>query len=163
MFAYCISLKTIKGLESSEYTDDLFWKVVNNFVYCSAGLTSTDTFTSDQIREIGYAAFPFEYTVLSLKSLSENKQNNKATSFEDAEDYIIPFSNIRELTEDDILGLSLQEINYAKNEIYARAGRKFNSQELQNYFSTKSWYNGIYEPTEFRCCISGKVPPLRRC
>ena len=64
-------------------------------------------------------------------------------------DYIIPYSNQRLLGESDVAGLSLREINYAKNEIYARHGRKFDSQELQNYFNSKSWYHGTIEPENF--------------
>lgn len=65
-------------------------------------------------------------------------------------EYIIPDSNSRYLTESDIQNLSIREINYAKNEIYARHGRKFKSQELQNYFNSKSWYRGIIEPSDFQ-------------
>ena len=65
-------------------------------------------------------------------------------------EYIIPDSNSRYLTESDIQNLSIREINYAKNEIYARHGRKFKSQELQTYFNSKSWYRGIIEPSDFR-------------
>ena len=64
-------------------------------------------------------------------------------------DYIIPDSNTRLLTDADIQGMSAREINYAKNEIYARHGRKFDSAELQEYFGSKSWYNGEYSPEEF--------------
>ncbi len=63
--------------------------------------------------------------------------------------YIIPNSDVEYLTDSDVSGLNLQEINYAKNEIYARHGRKFESQELDDYFSSKSWYEGIYEPGDF--------------
>lgn len=63
--------------------------------------------------------------------------------------YIIPESNIRYLTDEDINGLNIQQINYAKNEIYARHGRKFQSNELQTYFNSKSWYNGTIEATAF--------------
>ena len=38
-------------------------------------------------------------------------------------DYILPESDSKYLTEADIAGLTLKEINYAKNEIYARHGR----------------------------------------
>lgn len=63
--------------------------------------------------------------------------------------YIFPESNIRYLTEEDVEGLSIQEINYGRNEIFARLGKKFESEELQNYFDSKEWYNGIYEPEDF--------------
>lgn len=65
-------------------------------------------------------------------------------------DYILPDSNSRYLTESDIQYLSIREINYAKNEIYARHGRRFQSQELQNYFNSKSWYRGTIEPSDFQ-------------
>ena len=73
------------------------------------------------------------------------------------EQYILPESNTRYLTEKDIEGLSLREINYAKNEIYARHGRKFKSQELQTYFNSKSWYEGKYDPTDFDKNYSSSV------
>ena len=64
-------------------------------------------------------------------------------------DYILPDSDTVRLTKADIQSLSLQELNYAKNEIYARHGRKFLSQELSNYFNSKSWYNGTIDPADF--------------
>lgn len=64
-------------------------------------------------------------------------------------DYVLPQSSSRLLGKSDISGLSLQEINYAKNEIYARHGRLFKSDELQTYFNSKSWYNGTISPDSF--------------
>ena len=49
----------------------------------------------------------------------------------------------------DIQGLSKQQLRYARNEIYARHGRKFQSQDLRNYFNSKSWYQGVIEPSNF--------------
>ena len=68
---------------------------------------------------------------------------------EDNGDYIIPNSDVQYLTESDIEDLDIREINYAKNEIYARHGRKFQSPELQKYFDSKSWYHGTIEPENF--------------
>ena len=56
------------------------------------------------------------------------------------EDYIIPESNRRKLTEDDLEDLTPKELSYARNEIYARHGRRFQSNELQEYFDSKEWY-----------------------
>lgn len=66
-----------------------------------------------------------------------------------AGEYVIPDSNSRVLTDADVAGLTIQQINYAKNEIYARHGRKFKSNELQTYFNSKSWYNGTIEASAF--------------
>lgn len=65
--------------------------------------------------------------------------------------YIIPDSDTVRITHADLQAylLSLKETNYAKNEIYARHGRKFKSKELQDYFNSKSWYKGTIEPEDF--------------
>ena len=55
-------------------------------------------------------------------------------------DYIIPNSNSVALTDADLAGLSAKELTYARNEIYARYGRVFQSSELSQYFHSKSWY-----------------------
>lgn len=81
-------------------------------------------------------------------SLAETKKDN---------DYVIENSDKEYLTNSDISGLSLKELNYAKNEIYARHGRMFESPELQNYFDSKSWYEGKYSPDEFDGSYSSKV------
>ena len=60
-------------------------------------------------------------------------------------DYVIGDSNSRRLTENDANRLTLRGINYAKNEIYARHGRKFKSRELQNFFNSRDWYDGYLD------------------
>ena len=64
-------------------------------------------------------------------------------------DYILPQSADTVLTTADVEGLSLQAVCYAKNEIYARRGRLFKSQELMDYFNSKSWYSGTISPENF--------------
>lgn len=69
-------------------------------------------------------------------------------------DYLLPQSATRYLTEADIAGFTLQELSYARNEIAARHGRKFNSVELREYFGTKSWYSGTIEPDDYTAQVS---------
>ncbi len=63
---------------------------------------------------------------------------NRRQVFDD--DFIIYDSNSRYLTYADLQGLSKYELLIARNEIYARRGRCFVNQDLQNYFNSKSWY-----------------------
>jgi len=63
--------------------------------------------------------------------------------------YIFADSNSRYLTAAEVSALTLQELCYAKNEIYARRGRRFVSNELQNYFNLKNWYWGSIPPEQF--------------
>lgn len=65
------------------------------------------------------------------------------------EPYILPNSSTMYLPNSDVLEMPLQVLCYGKNEIYARHGRKFSSQELQNYFNNQSWYYGTIEPGDF--------------
>ena len=70
-------------------------------------------------------------------------------------DYILPESSERYLSYEEIQGMTAQELCYARNEIFARYGRKFLSSELTDYFNTKIWYRGIYAPEEFpNGCLS---------
>lgn len=64
-------------------------------------------------------------------------------------DYIIPSSNTKILEDSDIQGMSAKMLNYARNEIFARHGRKFASKELRDYFESKSWYKEEYSAEEF--------------
>lgn len=63
--------------------------------------------------------------------------------------YIFPDSAQRYMSEEELYDLPLQIINYGKNEIYARHGRRFRSQELQAYFDGQSWYSGSISPDDF--------------
>ena len=66
-------------------------------------------------------------------------------------DYVIPDSDCTSYTADDIkaMNLSVDELWYARNEIYARHGRKFQNETLQAYFNSKPWYTPEYSPDEF--------------
>ncbi len=55
-------------------------------------------------------------------------------------DYVLEQSGTRLLTENDIKGMSKHDLALARNEIYARHGRKFQTAEYRNFFNSKSWY-----------------------
>lgn len=58
-----------------------------------------------------------------------------------AGDYILENSGTKLLTNDDIKGMSKHDLALARNEIYARHGRKFQTEEYSKYFSGKAWYS----------------------
>jgi hypothetical protein len=64
--------------------------------------------------------------------------------------FIIPDSNIRYLTESDLLPLTKEELRLARNEIYARYGRMFNAEDLQRYFDSQIWYTPCIQPDDFQ-------------
>lgn len=62
--------------------------------------------------------------------------------------FIFPDSSERRLTEADLAGLTTAELRIARNEIFARNGRYFRSQDLTDYFSNFDWYQPrTWEPT----------------
>lgn len=76
-------------------------------------------------------------------------QTDTSAVLADDEDYILPECSIRFYSREELEALSGQQLYYARNEIYARLGRKFKSEELNQYFSRKSWYAPRFEPSEF--------------
>lgn len=54
--------------------------------------------------------------------------------------YILPYSDTVYLTDADVMYLSDVDLRLARNEIYARHGRMFTSEDLQVYFGSQSWY-----------------------
>ena len=63
--------------------------------------------------------------------------------------YILPESNTRIYDISEIQALTEEELELARNEIFARHGRKFKREDLQEYFEGKSWYEGTIEPDDF--------------
>ncbi|MGN1183498.1 MAG: YARHG domain-containing protein [Faecalibacillus sp.] len=56
-------------------------------------------------------------------------------------DYVFPNSSTVLLTENDLTGKSEWELRIGINEIYARHHCTFKTQEIVEYFSSKSWYS----------------------
>ncbi|MCI9261704.1 YARHG domain-containing protein [uncultured Adlercreutzia sp.] len=66
-----------------------------------------------------------------------------------ADDYVLPESDTRKYSKAELEELSDRELFLARNEVFARHGRQFNSEELQEYFGSKDWYDGTIAPEEF--------------
>lgn len=63
--------------------------------------------------------------------------------------YIISDSDSRYLTRSDLEGLDANQLRLARNEIYARHGRRFDDSSLQAYFDSQEWYYGSVAPADF--------------
>lgn len=85
-------------------------------------------------------------TTVSTTSTTESKTEPVTAS---ADEYILPYSDTKKLTDSDLSELSEEQLVLARNEIYARHGRKFNTDYIQEYFNSKSWYKGTVNPDDF--------------
>lgn len=63
--------------------------------------------------------------------------------------YILADSASHLYTTSELSDLSNWELYIARNEIYARHGRMFQKEDLQNYFNAQSWYTPLYSPSDF--------------
>lgn len=68
---------------------------------------------------------------------------------EEESSYILPDSDSVYLSRSDLEGLTKEECRLARNELYARHGRRFDDEGLQDYFNAKDWYTGTIAPTDF--------------
>ena len=51
---------------------------------------------------------------------------------------------------------------YARNEIYARHGRLFQDQQMQDYFNSCSWYSGQIAPEDFQESVLSDIERYNR-
>ncbi len=56
------------------------------------------------------------------------------------EEFILPHAAVRYYSEKELGMLDGHRLYLARNELYARHGYVFRSQELKEYFADKSWY-----------------------
>lgn len=63
--------------------------------------------------------------------------------------YLLPQSATMRITETDLEGFTKEQCRLARNEIYARHGRKFSNKQLQAYFADQAWYHPTIEGRDF--------------
>lgn len=73
------------------------------------------------------------------------------------DEFILPLSGTVEIKEEYLLNLSSDDLRIARNEIYARHGRKFEDALLQNYFDSCSWYEGTVSSGEFDEAVLSQI------
>lgn len=120
----------------------------------SVTLTYSDTVASDYV----ISQSPTSGNTISKNDrviiyLSKGPENQIATyypeNYANSDEYVLVGSDMRYIDKSEVYCLSKDNMEIALNEIYARHGRKFASQELSNYFNSKSWYRGTVEPSDF--------------
>ncbi|MDD3796670.1 MAG: YARHG domain-containing protein, partial [Lachnospiraceae bacterium] len=65
------------------------------------------------------------------------------------DDLVLWHVNSRYIGEEELYNFDLAKLRLIRNELFALHGRIFNSEDLQSYFSQKSWYVPTYEPEVF--------------
>ena len=91
----------------------------------------------------------WESRVLTEEAQLRLELSRLSAASESDSEYLLPDSDSRYLTEDDLAGFTAEQCRLARNEIYARHGRRFSDPALQRYFDSLSWYDGTIEPDAF--------------
>ena len=91
----------------------------------------------------------WEYRVLTEEAQLRLELSRLSAASESDSEYLLADSDSRYLTEDDLAGFTAEQCRLARNEIYARHGRRFKDPALQRYFDSLSWYDGTIEADAF--------------
>ena len=87
--------------------------------------------------------------VMTVQAQEIEKNQKQQSDYQKLDYKVFEDSSERLLEWSDIYMLSNEDIRIAKNEIYARHGRRFASTDLQSYFDQMAWYNGTVQPQNF--------------
>ena len=55
--------------------------------------------------------------------------------------FVFPDSDVRQVTDSDLDMLTEEQIRIARNELFARRGRVFESKDMKSYFESQDWYS----------------------
>lgn len=133
------------------------WYFCENKLICNGrrgGYYTVDIAGDSYTRNFHQEGSSSDWVPLSLRKnrgaaggqVQPSPENNAA-----AGEYILPTSNSEYLTEETLIskGLTKEQLGLARNEIFARHGRMFDTAEIQQYFDSRSWYVPKYAPAEF--------------
>lgn len=85
----------------------------------------------------------------TIANIATDSNETQAESEGSPEEYILYASNKRVLQENEYKQLNAADLRLAINEIYARHGRQYDTTDLNEYFSQKSWYHPQYSKSKF--------------
>ena len=104
----------------------------------------------------GTSYYSSVYPEQNVAEVQDTVTQNEMQSPVDDEGFVFAKSSSEVLSEEMVLALSNDEtvgfqrlLRMSINEIYARHGRKFKDEGLNQYFSAKSWYHPSIEPDQF--------------
>lgn len=132
-----VSIVAFWSLHRKDTTDDVI------------GMTTTDDSESTETNDQG----PIFDDKTKESDDTQNTEGDKVIIIKEPakkeNEYILKNSDIKYLTKADLKGLTAEQCRLARNELYARHGRLFEDEELQNYFDSCSWYHGSIAVSDF--------------
>lgn len=124
-------------VDNTQATQEEYTKYIRRYEAVQRGYSTMDE-ALEQLRNPDESGYPDITDIIGTRRIIM------------AEDYVLPDSSTRYLTKADLEGLDKEQCRIARNEIYARYGRKFNDETLQAYFDAKEWYTPKMEADDFK-------------
>lgn len=115
--------------------------------YCSDALDSQDGINHDGENTSEYNQW--EEVVLSEAYRMKDLWGETIAYGTDVHEYILAGSDRRYISKSELQEFTAEQCRLARNEIYARHGRMFNDEYLQEYFNSKEWYTPLIAPDDF--------------
>lgn len=137
-----ISAETVSGLSDSQK------QMAINEIYARHGRKFVIAEVQQYFNEKSWYSGTVEANSFDVSVFSDTEEKNIELLCKKL-DYLLPGSNLRYLTDDEVNSLSADDMQLGINEIYARHGRKFDMQQYRDYFNAKPWYNGTIAPADF--------------
>lgn len=142
-----------------------FSRAFSKYHYPTDYINGSGNLISDHGRVVELGEF-FGVNVDSIGSSEESNENeqsdhavqsanqqsttyNSTTNLNSANGFVLPNSDKSYISKADLDKLSKWEVRVARNEIMARHGRRFNDQQLQDYFNGCDWYHGTMSAQDF--------------
>ena len=79
----------------------------------------------------------------------DETEATKSDSSTGSDEFLLPDSASRNLSESELSSFSQEDLNLALNEIFARHGRIFSEPSIKAYFNAQSWYHGTVSAEDF--------------
>lgn len=110
----------------------------------------------DNMTSNNYSGGNRQNTVSNYKNMKIVYGDSDGGSSRYSDAYILPSSDSEYISYSDLSGLSQTEVSLARNEIYARHGRKFTVDSIKKYFESQSWYKPRINPDDFSESVFNK-------
>ena len=92
-----------------------------------------------------------EQAAIETSELAETEETDESEGESvNGDTYLLPGSDQEYVTPEDLADMDQERLQLARNEIYARHGRRFQTAEIQEYFDSMPWYEGRIEPEDFQ-------------
>ena len=114
----------------------------------SEGSSSRKSNTGSNAQETYDEYYPPAYNEIPYEGPVE-EPTSSAPSRTVTTGFVFPESSSRYLSEDELYGIDNWTLCIARNEIYARHGRGFVTEAIQDHFYECPWYSRTIEPEDF--------------